>query len=81
MDIHIAETLQMLIGMGAGVIILVSGMRIWLRKKELERPTDTHLERTVEQLRLEVQDLRAEQTELLERLEFTERMLAKGKTD
>jgi hypothetical protein len=82
MDRAFAETLQMLIGFGAGVTMLVAILKYKLRRRELETSGGRDLEEIVENLRLEVQELREDQAEQMadvhERLEFAERLLTKG---
>jgi hypothetical protein len=83
MDHRIAEILQMLIGLGAGVTALVAVLRYKLRRAEIERRAPADLDDLAEGLRVEMRDLRAEHTEQLaemhERLEFAERLLTKGR--
>ena len=82
MDSNIAETLQMLIGFGGTIVVIISILKYRLRHKELEKGGSHELEEQLDALRLEMQDLRAEQAEQLadvqERLEFAERLLTKG---
>ena len=83
MDHNIAETLQMLIGFAGFTIISTTGLKVWLKKKELDRHVDSGLEEAVENVRLEMDDLRAEHaqqiSDLQERVDFAERLLSKGR--
>ena len=85
MDYQLAETLQMLIGLTGVTIISVSAMAFWFKKKELDRRADPELEQTIQTLRAEIEEMRAEHTEqitdLNERMDFTERLLARGRDE
>ena len=84
MDSNIAETLQMLIGFGGTIVVIIAILKYKIRHKELEKGGSHELEEQLDALRLEMQDLRAEQAEQLadvqERLEFAERLLTKGRS-
>jgi len=83
MDPNLAETLQMLIGLSGLTVISVAGMAVWLKKKALDRRHDPKLEETIDALRVEIDELRADHAEQLvdlhERVEFAERLLTKGR--
>lgn len=83
MDPQIAETLQMLIGLSGITIITVSGMAFWLKKKELDKRRDPAFDDTIDALRAEIEELRADHAEQLvelqERVEFAERLLTRGR--
>lgn len=83
MDYQLAETLRMLIGMGALTVVLVTGLKVWIRKKELDAGGSGRLDEALEAVRDEIDELRAEQSQqvadLQERIDFTERLLARGK--
>ncbi len=83
MNANLAETLQMLIGFTGGIVVLISILKYKLRHKELEKGGVGDVEEMAESLRMEMQDLRAENAEQLadvqERLEFAERLLTKGR--
>lgn len=85
MDVHLASTLQMLIGFAGGVAALAAILRYKLRRRELESGTSAETAQAVEALRQEIHDLRAEHAEQLnevyERLDFAERMLTRGRTE
>lgn len=85
MDVHIAETLQLLIGIAGGVAALGAILRYKLSRRELESGASTDTVQTVEALRHELNELRAEHAEQLnevyERLDFAERMLTRGRAE
>lgn len=84
MDPHIAEVIAPLIAMfGFGAFTLI-GLRMFLsyRARRLElggRTSPPHVEELVEELRQDVQALRGDVGELHERMDFAERLLAKGR--
>lgn len=87
MDPIIAETIGPVIGLIAvGTCVLIGmKMRYEYRVKQLEkgagREATEQIETQLDQLRDQVLALREDVSELYERVEFTERMLARGKGD
>lgn len=85
MDPIFAETLKMLIGFSGITIIAVAGMAFALKKKQLDRSHDPGIERTIDTLRAEIEELRTDHAEQLvdlqERLEFAERLLTRGREE
>jgi hypothetical protein len=68
---------------GMGTFTLIGLRMFWgykTRRLELERsaPTESHVEELVEDLRAEIHLLRGDMGELQERVDFAERLLARG---
>lgn len=83
MNVHVAETLQLLVAIVGAVSALGVILRYKLRSRELSARSTSQADATVDALRAEMRDLGAQHAdqlnELYERLEFTERMLARGR--
>ena len=82
-----AQIFQVVFGVAGGVAALGLILRFSLKKKELEvRGSDHDLGPAVDALREDLNDTRAQLSEMQERLDFTERLLteargSKGSTD
>jgi hypothetical protein len=83
MDPQIAEAIGPVIALIASGTFTLIGLRMYLgyRTRRLELTASapsTHLEEAIEELRHEVQGLRGDVGELHERVDFAERLLARG---
>lgn len=69
-----------ILGIPGGVLALFLFLRYKLKKKELEMGgSDPELGREVDALRDDLNETRAQLTEVQERLDFAERLLAEGR--
>ena len=75
-----AQVITTFMGIVGGLTGLGLIMRFLLRKRELDRKgvADPRLAETVEDLRHEMEETRAELLDVQERLDFAERLLTKG---
>ncbi len=75
-----AQIFSVAFGVGGAVVALGMILRFSLRKRELEaRGGESHLEPVVDSLREDLNETRAQLTEVQERLDFAERLLTEGR--
>lgn len=75
-----AQIFSVVFGVGGAVAALGMILRFSLRKRELEvQGAESHLEPVVDSLREDLNETRAQLTELQERLDFAERLLTEGR--
>ncbi len=75
-----AQVLSTVFGVAGGVTALALILRFMLRRKEIEaHGGESELAPLVDGLRDEMNDMRAQLTEVHERLDFAERLLTEGR--
>ena len=66
-------------------VVVIIRLKTLIGRKDRDRSSDPQIDAVVDSLRLEIDDLRADHdhqlTELQERLDFTERLLTKGRDE
>ncbi len=75
--------LALAVGAPSLAVVAIIGLKTLIGRKDPDRSSNPQIDAVVDSLRLEIDDLRAdhdhELTELQERLDFTERLLSKGR--
>ncbi len=75
--------LAMAVGAPSLAVLAIVRLKTLIDRKDPDRSSNPQIDAVVDSLRLEIDDLRADQdhelTEMQERLDFTERLLAKGR--
>ncbi len=73
------------VGAASLAVVAIIGLKTLIGRKDPDRSSNPQIDAVVDSLRLEIDDLRAdhdhELTELQERLDFTERLLSKGRDE
>ena len=73
------------VGAASGAGLLIIRLKTLIGRKDPDRSSNPQIDAVVDSLRLEIDDLRADHdhqlTELQERLDFTERLLTKGRDE
>ncbi len=73
------------VGAASGAGLLIIRLKTLIGRKDPDRSSNPQIDAVVDSLRLEIDDLRADHdhqlTELHERLDFTERLLTKGRDE
>ncbi len=73
------------VGAASGAGLLIIRLKTLIGRKDPDRSSNPQIDEVVDSLRLEIDDLRADHdhqlTELQERLDFTERLLSKGRDE
>lgn len=71
------------VGAASLAVVAIIGLKTLIGRKDPDRSSNPQIDAVVDSLRLEIDDLRADHdhqlTELQERLDFTERLLSKGR--
>ncbi len=77
--------LALAVGAGSAAVAAVIALKGLIGRKDPDRSSNPQIDAVVDSLRLEIDDLRADYdhqlTELQERLDFTERLLSKGRDE
>ncbi len=77
--------LALAVGAGSAAVAAIIALKGLIGRKDRDRSSNPQIDAVVDSLRLEIDDLRADHdhqlTELQERLEFTERLLSKGRDE
>ncbi len=77
--------LALAVGAGSLAVAAIIGLKALIGRKDRDRSSNPQIDAAVNSLRLEIDDLRVEHdhklTELQERLDFTERLLTKGRDE
>ncbi len=75
--------LAMAVGAPSLAVLAIVRLKTLIDRKDPDRSSNPQIDALVDSLRLEIDELRADQdhelTELQERLDFTERLLSKGR--
>ena len=73
------------VGAASGAGLLIIRLKTLIGRKDPDRSSNPQIDAVVDSLRLEIDDLRADHdhqlTELQERIDFTERLLSKGRDE
>ena len=73
------------VGAASGAGLLIIRLKTLIGTKDPDRSSNPQIDAVVDSLRLEIDDLRADHdhqlTELQERIDFTERLLTKGRDE
>ena len=73
------------VGAASGAGLLIIRLKTLIGRKDRDRSSNPQIDAAVDSLRLEIDDLRVDHdhqlTELQERLDFTERLLTKGRDE
>ncbi len=73
------------VGASSLAVVAIIGLKTLIGRKHPDRSSNPQIDAVADSLRLEIDDLRADHdhqlTELQERLEFTERLLSKGRDE
>ncbi len=73
------------VGAASGAGLLIIRLKTLIGRKDPDRSSNPQIDAVVDSLRLEIDNLRADHdhqlTELQERLDFTERLLSKGRDE
>ncbi len=77
--------LALAVGAASAAVAAMIALKGLIGRKDRDRSSNPQIDAVVDSLRLEIDDLRADHdhqlTELQERLEFTERLLSKGRDE
>ena len=77
--------LALAVGAGSAAVAAMIALKGLIGRKDPDRSSNPQIDAVVDSLRLEIDDLRADHdhqlTELQERLDFTERLLTKGRDE
>ncbi len=73
------------VGAASLAVVAIIGLKTLIGRKDPDRSSNPQIDAVVDSLRLELDDMRADHehqlTELQERLDFTERLLTKGRDE
>ncbi len=77
--------LSMAVGAPSLAVLAIVRLKTLIGRKDPDRSSNPQIDAVVDSLRLEIDDLRADHdhqlTEMQERLDFTERLLSKGRDE
>ena len=77
--------LALAVGAGSAAVAAMIAVKGLIGRKDRDRSSNPQIDAVVDSLRLEIDDLRADHdhqlTELQERLDFTDRLLSKGRDE